>query len=69
MRVEPAAVQEHQRPPAGGPRSPPSGTPVEIVQPHPAQHDLLMPGQDNAGNTDTGGRGNGGKVPGFLGRR
>jgi hypothetical protein len=39
------------------------------VQPHPAQHDLLMPGQDNAGNTDTGGRGNGGKVPGFLGRR
>lgn len=48
MRVEPAAVQEHQRPPAGGPRPPPSGTPVEIVQPHPAQHDLLMPGQDNA---------------------
>jgi hypothetical protein len=40
------------------------------VQPHPAQHHLLMPGQDNTDTgTDAGDRGDGRKVPGLLGRR
>src|SRR5262249_31905058 len=69
MGVQPAAVQEHHRqPPQGSPEAT-WGTPVEIVQPHPAQHDVLMLGQDNARNTDTGGRGDRGEVPGFLGGR
>jgi hypothetical protein len=46
MRVETSAMEEKHRAPTGG-------SPVEVVQAHPAQDHVLVARQDESGRFDT----------------